>query len=217
MLTQPLSQTIDETPEGEVGAARAFTALDPYVSLNNSRIMGSNYLSFNLSSQIRYYVPVSRGTVNAANDASATESGNGRLRTLLNPSIAMMDGALEISTPLYFFYQFARKSDAERAAANKGVSSRRDFRIYPAMIVGYQAFKNVQPYLETGVLINHYTNKATGSFSRFDDGSDGWYLSPGANFNVGKKLSINLAGYVGPRKFEVKKASLYMAATYVFL
>jgi hypothetical protein len=215
-VTQPLIQNINEVAEGTPGASRAFDAADPYVSFNNSRIMGSNYLSANLSGQLRYYVPVSRGTVNAANDAKATESGNGRIRANLTPSIALMDGALEISTPMFFYMQFARRSDAERQAKN-GSASRRDIRVYPAAIAAYQTTKNVQAYLEAGALFNHTTHKTADSWSKVDDASDGLYLAPGAYIAIGKKLSLNPAVYFGPFAFAPKKASLYLAATYVFL
>ncbi|MGZ3693964.1 MAG: hypothetical protein ACXWQO_07160, partial [Bdellovibrionota bacterium] len=111
MVTQPFSQNIDEIENGAKGAPRPFEATDPYVSLNNSRIMGSNTLNFKVSSQLRYYVPVSRGTVNAANDHKPTEAGNGRIRALLNPSISMMDGAFEITAPTYLFIAFPSSTD----------------------------------------------------------------------------------------------------------
>lgn len=220
-FTQPFSQNIDEyeqnglTADGRP-APDAFEAADPYVSINNSRIMGSNFLNATVSGQLRYYAPLSKATINAANDAKSTESGNGRFRALLNPAITVMDGALEISAPTFFYYQLARRSDAERAAANKGNPSRRDYRILPSLIVGYQATKDVQPYIEQGVLLNHFTHN-NNRFSKFDDASDGYYVSPGANINVGKKLSLNVAAYLGPYAFDVKKSSLYFAATYVFL
>ena len=207
-VTQPFTQLIDEV-DNQV--KDPFYGNDPYLTVTNSRVLGSNFLNFNLYAFARYYAPISKGTVNARNKSDPAETGNGRMRILIDPSISMGDFSVDFGQNLYFL--FAKRSDADRTAAN-GNPHRIDMRYLPTITPAYQLTKNIQPYLEMGTLINHSTN---GHWSRFNDKDDGAYLSPGANINVGKKLLLIPAIAFGPTYRGFKNASISLQALYTFL
>lgn len=214
-MTQPFRQNIDDVEQGAPGAKDAFHALDPYVSLNNSRILGNSANTFRLASQLRYYAPLSKSTINARNDGKSSEAGAGTMRAVLIPSLDLMDGALSLSSATYFYYRFASKTGAEHAANTGGDASRNDFYVIAVPTVAYQATKNVQAYLETGMALRHRTHGK--GWTDTDDKSDGLYIAPGAYISVGKKLTLNPYAQIGPFEFDVTKAQFVLAATYVFL
>jgi opacity protein-like surface antigen len=211
-LTQGFTQTIDEKPASEKDP---WVANDPYLMVSNTSLYKNEKYGFNLFGYVRYYLPFSRASSQNVAKAARTDAGLGSVRLYLNPTKTWLDGKLTLNLVTLLQYRLASRSDADRAAANKGSSAREDWYFLFDPILAYTLNSWAEVYLEyaTGYL-RHSTD---GHFTKLNDASDGQYVSLGSNLLVGKKLLLNPYLSAGPVFRGVKNTDIGLIASYTFL
>lgn len=209
-VTQPFTQLIDNKPESE---AQAFTTGDPYMTFANSRILGSDRYNANLSGFVRYYAPLSQANISARKAASPKDTGNGRVRIFLDPSISFLGGDLSFDLTHNLYLRLASRNDQDRIAAN-GNPYRNDMDYLPDFYVNYQLTKSLQPYIEFAALLHHTTD---GHWTHFNTPDDGFSINPGVNIAVSKKLLIIPSATFGPKFTGLANAGLTLQTIYTFL
>lgn len=207
-ITQPAYMRIDEKPSSEVDP---FEPTDPYVTFTNPRVLNSERYGTNLYAYLRYYIPVSKSTINAANDYSPNDRGNGQVRFTLIPSVTFLGGALNLSGATFVQYRIPRQSSHDRAAANKGNPTRNDMVFVFDPILTYTVNDTVEVYLEYAFDMTHSTDGKWTKWKKQD------YLAPGANLQLTKKLMVNPYLLWEPRFKELKNTGLGVTAVYAFL
>lgn len=206
-ITQPAYMRIDEKPSTQVDP---FEPTDPYVTFTNTRVIGSQKYGTNLYAYLRYYIPVSKSTINAANDYSPNDRGNGQLRFTLIPSVSFLGGALNLSGATFLQYRIAKHSSKERAAAT-GNPNRNDMVFVFDPILTYTVNDTVEAYLEYAFDMTHSTNGKWTKWKKQD------YISPGAYLQLTKKLMVNPYLTWEPRLKELKNTGFGVTAVYAFL
>jgi hypothetical protein len=211
-FTQAFSQSIDQKPATEKDP---WVAENPYFAVVNNSLWKSGDETMNLYAYARYYFPFSRENARAVSQAKRLEAGRGSFRLYVNPTKSFLDGKLTLNLQTLVQIPFARRSGADRAAANGGDPSHEDFHFLFDPILTYTLNSNVEVYLEyaTGSL-HHYTN---GQLSKLTDPDDGQYISEGMNILVGKKLLINPYFSQGPVFRGLKNTDIGILADYTFL
>jgi hypothetical protein len=206
-ITQPAYMRIDEKPATEVDP---FEPTDPYITFTNTRVIGSERYGTNLYAYLRYYVPVSKSTINGANDYSVNDRGNGQVRFTLIPSVSLLGGALNLSGATFVQYRIAKHSSQERAAV-KGDPKRNDMVFVFDPILTYTVNDTVEAYLEYAFDMTHSTDGKWTSWKKQD------YVSPGLNLQLTKKLMVNPYFVWEPRLKELRNTAIGVTAIYAFL
>jgi hypothetical protein len=207
-LTQPFYQRIDEKPSTEVDP---FEASDPYFTVTNPKVWSNEKYGMGLYAYARYYIPVSRATRQAADAASPKDNGNGRIRLFLNPTKTFLDGALTLNLQTLFQYRLPTHNDADRAAANKGVSKRDNLIFVFDPILAYTFNDTYDAYLEYAFDMTHSTD------GRWTYWRKGDYVSLGSDINVTKKLILNPYVLSDAAFDQVKYSQIGITAVYYFL
>jgi hypothetical protein len=206
-ITQPAYMRIDEKPSSQVDP---FEPTDPYLTFTNTRVLGSERYGTNLYAYLRYYIPVSKSTINGANSYSPSDKGNGQLRFTLIPSISLMGGALNLSGATFVQYRIAKQSSHDRAAA-KGDPNRDDMIFVFDPILAYTVNDTVEAYLEYAFDMTHSTEGKWTSWKKGD------YLAPGLNLQLTKKFLLNPYLLWEPRFKELRNTGIGVTAVYAFL
>jgi hypothetical protein len=206
-LTQPFYQRIDEKPSTEVDP---FEASDPYFTVTNPKIWGSEKYGWNLYGYARYYIPVSRATRQTADAASPKDNGNGRVRLFLNPTKTFLDGAVSLNLQTLFQYRLASRNNADRTAAN-GNSKRDDLIFVFDPILAYTFNDTYDAYLEYSFDMSHSTSGHWTYWRKSD------YISLGSDVNVTKKLLLNPYVLMDAALDQVKYTQIGITAVYYFL
>lgn len=196
-LTNLMRQTIDEDPTN-----RPTEFLDPYLTLSKSKLVSVEKAAFAVDTYLRYYIPVSNGTINGKNRGVINDTGRGQLRVYINPNKSFFDGALTVAFATLTQFKFNSNTPQERfdkatieknktGRGNLGtsvVSYREDMYFVFNPSVAWTASSKVEAYVEWAALWRHTTN---GKWSSVNHPSDGQYISPGINWTPTKKILVN--------------------------
>lgn len=196
-LTNLMRQTIDEDPTN-----RPTEFMDPYLTLSKSKLIDVEKAQFGVDTYLRYYIPVSNGTINGKNRGVINDTGRGQLRVYINPNKAFFDGALTFNFATLTQFKFNAntpqerfdKATIEKAKTGRGnlgtsvVSYREDMYFVFNPSVAWTASSKVEAYVEWASLWRHTTN---GKWSSVNHPADGQYISPGINWTPTKKILVN--------------------------
>jgi len=206
-LKQSFTQSIDEVPSA---AKDPFVTNDPYMTVVNSKIIGSEKYGTNLLAYLRYYAPFSRATSKETNKVGRKDAGNGRFRFLVSPSKSWLDGDLNLSLTSFLQYRMASNSDSARQTRNNS-PHRDDLTFVFDPTLSYSITKEIGVYLEYAFDMNHSTEGKWTSYKLQD------YVALGGNFQATKKLLLNPYISSAPARNEFQYASVGLTAVYKFL
>lgn len=228
-LTTLAVQSINEKPESD-GKTLVFS--DPYLTLSKGKLLFSERNAFNLDAYVRYYIPVSNGTINAVNRGAVNDSGRGTVRLLVSPSKGFFDGKLTLSWTTFANFKFNsntpqerfNKATAEKAKTGKGnkgssvVAYREDYYFAMDPILAYTLNNKWEVYGEWTTVWRHTTD---GKWSSVNNADDGHNVALGANWAPTKKVSVNpYVAYLlnaAPADREIDKGSIGLNLAYSFL
>lgn len=206
-LKQSFTQLIDEAPSA---TSDPFVSNDPYMTVVNSKVIGSEKYGTNLLAYLRYYAPFSRATSQETNNVGRKDAGNGRVRFTIIPSKTWLDGDLELTLATFLQYRMASNSKSARQARNN--SPHRDDLIFVFdPILAYSFTKEVAAYVEYAFDMNHSTEGKWTSYKLQDA------VVLGGNFQATKKLLLNPYVSSAPNRNEFQNASVGLNAYYKFL
>ncbi|MGZ3655331.1 MAG: hypothetical protein ACXVB9_04490 [Bdellovibrionota bacterium] len=229
--TELMTQTYNDKTDLE---SRHFTVDDPYLTLDDAKLLHSETYGTNLDAYVRYYVPVSRASRDGFNTGylpsdtlAPNDAGNGQIRFYLNPTKTFLDGALTFSGAVLANVKLSRLSTEERIARQQtellknggdldtATGARENAYIFLDPTVTYSVSSKVDLYLEYSTGYLHHST--AGSWTKLTDPNEGQYISPGINWAAAKKLNVNPYISWGPVFQGLTKADLGLQIQYTFL
>lgn len=178
---------------------------DPQISIIYNSIARDGI--FNLSAQLRYYIPISRKT--SYNEGREIDEKNGKLSAGLNASFKLSEGA-SFSLPVYLYKPLSRQKLME------GEERRRHlyFVIFPSLKFSLSGL--ISPYVAYSNTFTYHTNDISRNRGdAWNDWTEGESAQAGINWHIHEKLYFSsYVKFKSPRWIESHSTSVHFYAKY---